>query len=177
MLNIFPCACWPSVYLLWNSVCPEISQVRILKWVAISWPRDWTHISCIGRWILCHWATREALLRPRALWNYLDSVFLGLLSRIFMNFWSLLFPLLFHFQLKWLHNDENLMTRPAELESQCGLTQEDVFLAQFPLLLMLSPPPDLRNGILENWVWPWTWSPIYLILALSWTQSAVGCVL
>ena len=23
-------------------------------------PRDWTHISCTGRWILYHWATREA---------------------------------------------------------------------------------------------------------------------
>ena len=26
-----------------------------------SWPRDWTHISCIGRWILYHWATSDAL--------------------------------------------------------------------------------------------------------------------
>ena len=25
-----------------------------------SWPRDWTHIPCIDRWILYHWATREA---------------------------------------------------------------------------------------------------------------------
>ena len=24
-----------------------------------SWPRDRTHISCIGRWILYHWPTRE----------------------------------------------------------------------------------------------------------------------
>ena len=38
-------------------------QARILEWVAMSfsrgssWPRDWTHISCIGRWILHHWAT------------------------------------------------------------------------------------------------------------------------
>ena len=40
-----------------------ILQARILEWVAIpysrisSWPRDWTHvscISCIGRWILYH---------------------------------------------------------------------------------------------------------------------------
>ena len=40
-----------------------ISQARILKWVAISfsrgysWLRDQTHVSCIGRWILYHWAT------------------------------------------------------------------------------------------------------------------------
>ena len=37
-----------------------ISQARKLEWVAISssrgssWPRDWTCISCIGRWILYH---------------------------------------------------------------------------------------------------------------------------
>ena len=47
-----------------------ISQVRIQEWVAISFsrgssqPRDRNHISCIsriGRWILYHWASREAL--------------------------------------------------------------------------------------------------------------------
>ena len=45
-----------------------ISQARIMEWVSISsprgssWPRDWTHISCIDRQILFHWATRESLL-------------------------------------------------------------------------------------------------------------------
>ena len=44
-----------------------ISQAKILEWVAISfskgssWPRNWTHVSCIGRQILYHWASREAL--------------------------------------------------------------------------------------------------------------------
>ena len=43
-----------------------ISQARILEWIAISFsrgsspPRDWTHISCIGRQILYHWATWKA---------------------------------------------------------------------------------------------------------------------
>ena len=43
-----------------------ISQVRILEWVAISFSRvscqsgDRTRVSCTGRWILHHWATREA---------------------------------------------------------------------------------------------------------------------
>ena len=43
-----------------------ILQARILEWVArsFSWgssqTRDQTHISCIGKWILYHWATREA---------------------------------------------------------------------------------------------------------------------
>ena len=46
-----------------------IFQARILEWVAISfsrgssWPRDGTHIFCTDRWILYHWAIREA---PRA---------------------------------------------------------------------------------------------------------------
>ena len=40
-----------------------IFQARILEWVSFSksyQPRDWTCVSCIGRWILCHWATWEA---------------------------------------------------------------------------------------------------------------------
>ena len=59
---------------LWIGTLPGstghgILQARILEWVAISssrgssWPRDWTGISCIsciGRSILYHWATREA---------------------------------------------------------------------------------------------------------------------
>ena len=45
-----------------------IFQARILEWVAISFskgsspPRDWNHISCIGRWIFYHWATYLARL-------------------------------------------------------------------------------------------------------------------
>ena len=44
-----------------------ISQVRILKWVAISFfsgssqPWDWTCVSCFDRRILYHWTIREAL--------------------------------------------------------------------------------------------------------------------
>ena len=44
----------------------RIPQTRILEWVAISVSRessrtrDWTCVSCIGRWILYHWATSEA---------------------------------------------------------------------------------------------------------------------
>ena len=33
----------------------------VLWHVGSSTIRDWTHVSYIGRWILCHWATREAL--------------------------------------------------------------------------------------------------------------------
>ena len=51
-----------------SSVC-GILQARLLEWVAISCsrgssqPRDQTHIPCIGRWVLYHWATRGVILR------------------------------------------------------------------------------------------------------------------
>ena len=58
-----------------GSCAHEISPARILEWVAISfsrgsfWPRNWTRVSCIGRWILYCWATREAVLRVAVLWS------------------------------------------------------------------------------------------------------------
>ena len=56
-----PMDCSPSV-----SSVHGIFQVRILEQVTISssrgysWPRNWTHFSCIDRWILYHWAPWEA---------------------------------------------------------------------------------------------------------------------
>ena len=55
----------------WTVACQApslqgIFQARILEWVAISFsressqPRDQNHVSCIGRRILYHWATRKA---------------------------------------------------------------------------------------------------------------------
>ena len=45
----------------------RISQARVLEWVAISfstgssWPRNQTHVCCIGRWSLYHWTIKEAM--------------------------------------------------------------------------------------------------------------------
>ena len=56
----------PMDYSPLSSSVHGIFQARILEWVAIFfsrgsfWPRDQTHVSCIGRQILYHWATREA---------------------------------------------------------------------------------------------------------------------
>ena len=36
----------------WGWVAPQHVRSSLTK--------DWTHVSCIGRWILYHWATREA---------------------------------------------------------------------------------------------------------------------
>ena len=62
-------ACGPP-----GSSVHEIFQARVLEWVAISFSRgsspsrDWTQVSCIGRQVLYHWATREA--NPNATsWN------------------------------------------------------------------------------------------------------------
>ena len=58
--------CSPMGYRLPGSSVHGIFHVRILEWVAISssrgssWPRNWIHVSCISRWILYQWATREA---------------------------------------------------------------------------------------------------------------------
>ena len=58
--------CDPLDYSLIGSSVHGILQAGILEWVAISFFRrssqisDGTCVSCIGRWILYHWATREA---------------------------------------------------------------------------------------------------------------------
>ena len=58
--------CDPMDYSPPGSSVHGISQARILKWVAISYsrgsypPKDQTHISCIARRILYHWAIEEA---------------------------------------------------------------------------------------------------------------------
>ena len=72
--------CSPMYYSLPGSSVHGIFQAKILERVAItfsrrsSWPRDRTHVSCIGQAILYHWATSEALgvLSPRItalVWN------------------------------------------------------------------------------------------------------------
>ena len=64
-----------------------IFQVRVAEWVSISFsrgssqPRDRTQVSCIGMWILNHWATWEALLHcwwecklAQPLWSFLKTL-------------------------------------------------------------------------------------------------------
>ena len=60
-----PALCNPMDHSLPGSSVHGISQARILEWVTTfcfresSQPRYWTHVSCIGRWTLYHWATWE----------------------------------------------------------------------------------------------------------------------
>ena len=59
--------CNPMDYSPPVSSVRGILQARILEWVAISFswgcsqPMDQSRVSCIGRWILYKWLTREAL--------------------------------------------------------------------------------------------------------------------
>ena len=81
--HLSPCTCSCSLAQLCLILCDPtdssppgssvygMSQAKTQEKVAISssrrssWPRDWTHISwvfCLGRRILCHWATGNILL-------------------------------------------------------------------------------------------------------------------
>ena len=70
LLLFFSCChgqlfCDPMDFSLLVSSVHGNSQLRILEWVATAFsrgsspPRNRTCISCIDRWILYHWATRE----------------------------------------------------------------------------------------------------------------------
>ena len=67
-----------------------ISQARILEWATISFsressqPRDQTHVCCIGRWVLYHWAAREGLHMHYCILNYKHNV----IQHIFKTFSS-----------------------------------------------------------------------------------------
>ena len=56
--------CDPMYCISPGSSVHGIFQARILEWVSISYSRDLTEVSCvswIGKWILYHEATWEAL--------------------------------------------------------------------------------------------------------------------
>ena len=49
---------------LWSPWCFRSCAVGVvaLRRVESSWIRDWTHVACIGRQILNHWATKKSFL-------------------------------------------------------------------------------------------------------------------
>ena len=70
-----------------------ISQARILEWVAVSFsrgssqPSNWNPSFLLGRWILYHWATREAhstLWTCQRLFIHLPSGWWAVLKRNFL---------------------------------------------------------------------------------------------
>ena len=71
--------CDPLNYSPVRLLCSWDFPGKKLKWVAIpfsrrsSQPKDQIHVSCIGRWVAYHWATRES---P----NYNKTIYLITLS-------------------------------------------------------------------------------------------------
>ena len=104
LFNCWLTLCDPVDCSLPGSSIHGISQARILEQVAISfsrgssWCRDWTCICCIGRLILCCWATQESFQAgaPVKIPNPNPSLptvkFFFCLSSLMRNFISSLVP-------------------------------------------------------------------------------------
>ena len=56
----------------------QLWQMALVLWRHLGsfWPRGWTHVSCTGRQILYHWATREA-------WNDFINVIFSCWNLVF----------------------------------------------------------------------------------------------
>ena len=81
------CSSWDLEYRL--SSCGTWAQL-LHSMRESSWIRDWTGVSCIGRWILYHWATTKSELRGtrhhwRESWGFsfltLDTKFIHLFDQ------------------------------------------------------------------------------------------------
>ena len=70
----------------WTVACQVPLSMGFPKreyWNGLLWSRDWTHISCTGKWILYHWATWEAHvnnINSSNLWIQISPHLLSLLS-------------------------------------------------------------------------------------------------
>ena len=68
VLQLYPTLCDPMDWGPPVSSVHGVLQARILEWVAVSFsrgsshPRDRTRVSCFGRQILYHWATRVSVV-------------------------------------------------------------------------------------------------------------------
>ena len=117
-IHIYNCCCFiaksgPALFVTpWSKARQALlsmgfPQPRILEWVAISFSRGVfptqrsNHISCIGRWILYCWTTRESP-PPQMCTNY--SPFVGKVM-------SLLFLFLFFFIYLFLSLLFNMLSR------------------------------------------------------------------
>ena len=115
MLNIFSCAFWPSVYLLWKSSCFLDNHTLLLK--------DTHH--CLPHGRICHsFKTRKSMSQP------CESLMLSLTSRHgYQGFlWSgLIYP-----------NNFPLITSPKSPVSS-NITQ---YLRQYIILFIAFAPPE-----------------------------------
>ena len=153
-----------------------ISQGSLLEWIAISFYRDssqlrdWTCVSCIGRWVLYHWAPREVLcylLLYSLQWSFIMAKTL-VLFLIFMTFEFILSI--------WLH----LILAVACGIFNCGMPALSFGIWDLVPQLGIEPePPTLGTQNLSQWTTrevprPWffnslsTFQPLQHCLAHNW---------
>ena len=148
-----------------------ISQARILEWLAIffsrgsSWPRDWTHVSCIGRQILYHWVTWEALALDYmamtliefsvlcARWTWFQKQQLCMEENLDRNHKSCLSP----HSILWLFCPWDFLGKNTEMG--CHFLLQWIFLTQG-----LNPRLLLGRDILYHWA---TWEAVSLEWAIE----------
>ena len=100
-----------------------ISQARILKLVAISFsrgssqPRDWTHVSCIDRWVLYHWTTWET----KGEYCYIRKI----LGESVVDYEIYLFTILWKMQVKTGISSQSLLTARLDF-SWCNSAESGV---------------------------------------------------
>ena len=78
-LQLYPTLCNPMDCSLSGSSVHGIFQVRVLEWVAISFPRGSqprdqsrnSYVSCIGRRALYHWHHLGSTLPPKYIYIYI----------------------------------------------------------------------------------------------------------
>ena len=130
-----------------------IFQARILQWVAISfsrgssWIRDQTHVSCIGRWILYHWATREALIWLLMFWAfYFFQLYWGILDKYnctylkYVTWW-------FHFKRPYCeHLGLPRWLSAKESACQCRRHGFDPWVGRIPWRRKCQPTPVFLPG-------------------------------
>ena len=109
-----PALCDPVDCSLSGSSVHGISQARRLEWVAISpsressWPRDWTHVSCLAGLFFTIEPPGKPHWRTTALYFLLNSAITYILSPVFFIFFMVSFlsrlgrP---RTSLDWLHVD------------------------------------------------------------------------
>ena len=138
-IYMYICMCAQLCPALWDhmncslpgSSVHGVSQARTLEWVALSysrrssWPRDWNHITCIGRWILYYWATWEALTHSDTHTHTHVSIFIYISESLFCT----------HLKLTRYHKSTilqlQIISRHQDSQSR-SLNQHGAFLSRRP---------------------------------------------
>ena len=135
-----------------------ILQSKIWERVAISsstvssWPRGWTQVSCISKWILHHWATQEDPLESKWGGNSFSSV--QLLSRVW------LFATPWTTALQASLSITNSWSPPKPMSIESVMPSNHLILCR-PLLRLPSIFPSIRVFSNESALrirWPNYWS-------------------